>query len=60
MECEQIRAERLAAIEAGRYGEARELRDRERALLENALEPVEARQEAFLSQLYVRLGLAKS
>ena len=58
-ECEQIRAERLTAIQAGGYGAARELRDRERALLEEALEPLEARQQEFLSQLRVRLGLAK-
>ena len=54
-ECEQVRAERLAAIKARNYPHAAELRERERELLERALEPVEQRQEEFLDELWERL-----
>ncbi len=56
-ECEQIRAERLSAIQAQEFTEAAELRERERKLLEQALEPVEERREEFVAQMRARLGL---
>ena len=51
-QCEQVRAERLAAIKAQDYPQAAELRERERELLASALEPVEQRQETFLANLW--------
>jgi len=54
-QCEQVRAERLAAIKAQDYPQAAELRERERELLASALEPVEQRQETFLVDLWGRL-----
>jgi hypothetical protein len=54
-QCEQVRAERLAAIKAQDYPQAAELRERERELLASALEPVEQRQETFLADLWGRL-----
>lgn len=58
-ECEQIRAEKLAAIKAEQHAKAKELRDRERELLEEALAPIEARQEELLLALRTRLGITK-
>ncbi len=54
-QCEQVRAERLAAIKAQDYPQAAELRERERELLASAPEPVEQRQETFLAALWGRL-----
>ena len=58
-ECEEIRSEKLAAIKAEQHSRAQELRDREQDLLEEALRPIEARQEELLSALRTRLGIAK-
>ncbi len=58
-ECETIRAERIVATKAQEYAQATELRARERGLLEKALESVEQRQEEFMAEMRVRLGLAK-
>ena len=58
-ECEQIRVESLAAIEAHEYVEATELRDRERELLKKGLEPLAERQEEFLAEMRAGLGTAE-
>ena len=58
-ECEEIRAEKLSAIKAQGYAKATDLRERERELLEQALEPVEERREEFVAQMRTRLGLVK-
>lgn len=54
-ECDEVCAERLAAIKAKNYPEAAELRERERDLLASALRPVEQRQKKFLDELWGRL-----
>ena len=58
-ECEQVRAERLTAVKAEQHDRAKELRDRERELLEEALSPIEARQEELLLTVRARLGIAQ-
>ena len=58
-ECETIRAKRIVATKAQEYARATELRERERELLEKALEPVERQQEDFVAVMRARLGLAK-
>ena len=58
-ECETIRGERIVATKAQEDAQATELRARERELLEKALESVEQRQEEFMAEMRMRLGLAK-
>lgn len=55
-ECDEVRAEKEAAIEAQEFARAAELRERERELLKRALTAVEGRQDESLTELRRRLG----
>ena len=54
---EQARAEKEQAVNANQFVQAAECRNRERELLEAALETVKPRQDQFALQLRARLGL---
>ena len=58
-ECDKVRAEKQAAIEAQEFAEAAELRDRERELLNQALAAVEGRRDQMLAEVRGRLGLGE-
>jgi len=59
-EREQVRAEVAAAINAHDFALAAKLRERERELLTQALQQIEARQQEMLAELRARLGLRNS
>ena len=54
---EQARTEKEEAIDANQFLQAAECRNRERELLEAAIETVKPRQDQFAAQLRARLGL---
>jgi len=59
-ECEKVRAEKAAAIQAHDFARAAELRERERDLLKQAFQGIEAGQEKVLAKVRARLGLSES
>jgi hypothetical protein len=56
-ECDAVRLEKEAAVEAQEFDRAAELRDRERQLLNRALAAVEGRQNLLRADLRRRLGM---
>ena len=59
-ECDRLRREKEAAIDAQEFDRASELRERERELLNKALGEVEAQQGEVLAEARSRLGLSEA
>ena len=58
-ECEKVRDENMAAIQAHDFERAAELRERERDLLNQAFQGIQTRQQEVLAKVRARLGLSE-